>query len=1140
MQHTSLTPTPPFVGKIEVYDTSGIKGWIADKSNQNRVFSLEIHIDGKAIGKAAIKSSPDSEIKFENSAGPYRFSFKFPEAAYDGAEHEISIFIPEVNAYFSSPRKIFFPKKTNKNPLGNLDTVTDNLMVTGWAWPNGAGPARVDILINNKVVASGHAGSPRPDLIAAGLPHGDAGFQLKIPKEEISTPTISVDARVNNVPLHGGPIKVDLLKRIKMYKPTLTGSALHVEVDNWYGNDLKAVVMTNGVDSAVINLRACSGPEKGKENKASAQWHLPKAFHDGRPRIFSIKIISEHSEICSEPAVLRYPVYRSHIDGVEAGRISGWAVREGNAEPLEIGVFQNGELLAKQFADQERQDVQQAFRLPTKTVGFDLKVPSLQHAHIQQLSLIDLDTNVQICSIAISHRLNALTRIAEVLGSSLDSKDNVALSTVLAPLVQSTQDTLSYAVEEGPSQGLPDDSSIDIIIPIYGGATETMECIESVISAKNDTPHRIILIDDASPDPLIKAYLQKVQNKKISNVLAFEKKENGGFSETVNLGIVAADRRDVLILNADTVVQDHWLDRIVAVAKKDPRIGTVTPLSNNGEIVSAPYICQSRAIHTREIAQKLDQIASTENPNLSIEIPVAIGFCMYVRRKCIDEVGLLDAKTWGRGYGEEVDFCIKASSKGWKHVAAADTYVVHRGNVSFGNEKLQRIIESAKKISQRYPFYDSSIQRFLSADPIRHARSSLNISVLAQHLPTKRLLHVTHNFGGGTAKYVRDLKSLAKKEGYANITLEFDAKGSSKLYIETENSGLDRLFDELHSETYHHDETDLLIRHIQNLEVDTAHVHAIFGVSPKLLDFLTSSMAYNITIHDYTWICPRVTLSQGAGEYCGEPNEDKCNGCLSIYGAHAGLKHFLSDEQPDIHSYRRYMKKIVLEADIVMAGAQDVVKRLESHQVQGNFRVQPHPLTETEKLNAGELRLTRPKNGTLKVALLGGISDIKGFHTLLACAQRAQEKNLPISFIVIGHTADDRRALRLPNIAITGPYNEAEIFQLISRYQPDIFFMPNRWPETYSYTLSQAFLAGVWPVVSAIGAPEERVNAVKFGTAYPFNSTTDEILDLLMSAGWESRKTTSRPKLTYTNSFSQYLGTIREKAVSQDLTINIL
>ena len=63
---------------------------------------------------------------------------------------------------------------------------------------------------------------------------------------------------------------------------------------------------------------------------------------------------------------------------------------------------------------------------------------------------------------------------------------------------------------------------------------------------------------------------------------------NLGFAASVNIGLRAAAGHDVVLLNSDTMVPPGWLDELCAVAYGAPDIGTVTPLSNDGSILSYP------------------------------------------------------------------------------------------------------------------------------------------------------------------------------------------------------------------------------------------------------------------------------------------------------------------------------------------------------------------------------------------------------------------------------------------------------------------------------------------------------------------------------------------------------------------------
>ena len=64
--------------------------------------------------------------------------------------------------------------------------------------------------------------------------------------------------------------------------------------------------------------------------------------------------------------------------------------------------------------------------------------------------------------------------------------------------------------------------------------------------------------------------------------------ENLGFAQSVNLALGRRRGGDVLLLNADTLLPRGAIDRLAAAAYSQADVGTVTPLSNNGEFTSFP------------------------------------------------------------------------------------------------------------------------------------------------------------------------------------------------------------------------------------------------------------------------------------------------------------------------------------------------------------------------------------------------------------------------------------------------------------------------------------------------------------------------------------------------------------------------
>ena len=259
------------------------------------------------------------------------------------------------------------------------------------------------------------------------------------------------------------------------------------------------------------------------------------------------------------------------------------------------------------------------------------------------------------------------------------------------------------------------DAVVDVIVPVYRGYEATRRCVESVLRAGCETPFELVLIDDASPEPEVSAYCASPRDKDGGTSLV--NAENLGFVATVNRGMRLHPDRDVVLLNSDTEVANDWLDRLQACVYSSQDIATATPFSNYAMICSYPVFCADNAMPPGVGLAELDGIFKSVNAGELIDLPTAVGFCMYIRRTCLDQVGLFDAARFGRGYGEENDFSRRAAKAGWRNVLCADTFVYHAGGVSFGAERAVLAPAAGEVLSRLHPEYAALVQAFLFEDP---------------------------------------------------------------------------------------------------------------------------------------------------------------------------------------------------------------------------------------------------------------------------------------------------------------------------------------------------------------------------------------------------------------------------------------
>lgn len=258
-----------------------------------------------------------------------------------------------------------------------------------------------------------------------------------------------------------------------------------------------------------------------------------------------------------------------------------------------------------------------------------------------------------------------------------------------------------------------------IVIPVFNALAAVRSCLDSVRRTAPDA--RVVVIDDASTDPGVQALLQTwcAGSPRCSLI---RHSDNAGFVRSVNEGIRMTDG-DVVLLNSDTIVTPGWLDALARCLASDPAIASATPWSNNGEIVSFPEFCVANPVPAEP--ERLARAAAASKFRDYPDLPTAVGFCMGISRRAIEQVGAFDADAFGLGYGEENDFSLRAAAAGLRNVLCDDAYVAHLGGQSFGPLGLQPDQHSMQRLLARHPGYLELVQGFIEADPLAPRRAAM-------------------------------------------------------------------------------------------------------------------------------------------------------------------------------------------------------------------------------------------------------------------------------------------------------------------------------------------------------------------------------------------------------------------------------
>lgn len=625
----------------------------------------------------------------------------------------------------------------------------------------------------------------------------------------------------------------------------------------------------------------------------------------------------------------------------------------------------------------------------------------------------------------------------------------------------------------------PTPHPVDVIVPVYKGLADTQLCITSALASVCTTPMRLIVINDASPEPEVTAWLRHIATTD-ARIVLLENAENLGFVGTVNRGMSHSTDNDVLLLNSDTEVANNWLDRLRAAAYSDLKVGSVTPFSNNATICSYPRFCTPNPLVDGQTTASLDALCSQLHAGLSVDVPTGIGFCMYIRRACLEDVGLFDVANFGKGYGEENDFCRRAHYAGWRNLHALDTFVLHSGGVSFGASKSARELAAMETLRRLHPTYEAAVMRFIEADPAQPFRHRLDMARLANS-PQPTVLAISHNRGGGTLRHVHELAdTLRDKAHFLTLIPIPGGKVALELYGSYEGFKLEFAIPEQWQE---------LLSVLRSIRVRQVHIHHTLGHHPQVMGVAQAlGIPFDFTAHDHYTYCPQISLTQADNRYCGEQGPQQCHNCLEKSPAPGGA---------DIATWRSNHIALLHDARHILAPSRDTAGRMAKLLPLADVRFAPHTDIDTSTPLPQPSPQPRATSTPLKVLVIGAMSVIKGADVLEAVAIEAARTGAPLDLHLIGYAYRDLKKRPHANLTVHGAYQEDDLPGLLAWLAPDVVWFPAQWPETYSYTMSACLQAGLPIVAPDVGAFPERLHQRPWSWVMPWDSSTNAWLQCL-------------------------------------------
>ena len=637
-------------------------------------------------------------------------------------------------------------------------------------------------------------------------------------------------------------------------------------------------------------------------------------------------------------------------------------------------------------------------------------------------------------------------------------------------------------------------NNVDIIVPVYNAYDYTEECIKSVIKNTNLNTHRLILINDKSPDEKIMPMLQKYASEN-KQIVVLENEENSGFVKTVNRGMSYSEN-DVVLLNSDTEVTNNWLEKMITCAYSNDYIATVTALTNNGTIASVPNFGVDndlpKNMSLEQYAKMIEEISLKRYP----ELTTGNGFCMYIKRKVIEEIGLFDDITFEKGYGEENDFCYRALDHGYTNVLCDDTFIYHKGTQSFKKENLTKtraaiIDDHMKKLRRKYPIYTAKTDQFLALNPIKDISRNVLLNTLI--LGKRKILFLVNEWEenmemtGGTSLHLKDI-ILGIKENTACFVLapfKYDLT-IFKLYLYSGEYGKEiasfktdiNLYGQI---TYTNDTYKEMVETIfDSFNIELLHVHHFLFQTFDAIDIAKKRNIYSIiTLHDLYMSCPTINMVYEE-KFCEiNPNRD-CAKCLkNRYGVESNI----------LPNWRNTCEKVLKKFDKIIVPSQNTKEQFEKVYKDLNIEVIEHGVNLI-KINKKEEQKDRD---VFNVSFVGAMAPHKGSNILKELIEKNKDNAIKIH--LIGKSEDKKLNNNTSNYINHGKYKRGELPKLLVENNIDLVCIFATWPETYSYTLTETYMAKVPVLTFDIGAVGDRVKQDKLGWVIPFDEKVDKILE---------------------------------------------
>jgi hypothetical protein len=500
------------------------------------------------------------------------------------------------------------------------------------------------------------------------------------------------------------------------------------------------------------------------------------------------------------------------------------------------------------------------------------------------------------------------------------------------------------------------------------------------------------------------------------------------------------------------------------------------------------------------LVDQIDAAAQRLNPPDRLpSAPTGVGFCMAMHARWFGREPRFDT-AFGRGYGEEVDWCQKVRKAGARHVCLPTLFVEHRGGQSFGGAvKEAMVLRANATIARRYPSYDVEVQAFIGRDPLRTPRLALAVAVAGLLSMDALPLFVAHSLGGGADTALN--AEIASRTAQGQYALVLRVGGSTRWQLEVYGpAGM------LSAATNDLDHVRHMLGPVPALRIVYScgvGDHDPVSLPAALLSLRRPGRPDRLEarVHDFFMVSPSYCLLNLDGAYRGPvlpDNSDPAHRSRSPDGSEVPLARWQDAWKLFLDACEEITVFSESSRDHLLASYPSLERQI---------MCRPHVITTVID------PVTPPVHGDLSggtLAVLGNLNRQKGAGVLCDLGERIRREGGP-KLVLIGNI--DPAFSRPATVRLHGSYAPNDISHLAHRYGVTAWLVPSVWPETFSFATHEMLATGLPVYGFDIGGQGEALRRAPNGIAIPFDPDADHaavILAALRASRSEPQGATER------------------------------